>query len=152
MEHNHPIFGAVKIRMHLPRDEWEDGQRRCATSKFRGRGTCFELRYSLMIRERVPAHTTFENRGRVRVFCHRAEVEHPIVLSVASIQKPLRVFAFVSVKAFYTGRRVTHNNYPIREVDEILDVNPDEVPQMLRVLEMVSWWKAHLARGPTFHP
>jgi hypothetical protein len=91
----------------------------------------FNPRYSLVIWEWVPAHATLENRGRVRVFCHRTEVEHPVVLPMASIQKPLRIFAFVSIKAFHAGRRVAHNDHPIRDVYEIFDVNPSGIPFIL---------------------
>jgi hypothetical protein len=114
------------------------------------------LQYSLVIWEWVPAHAILKNRGRVRVFCHGTKIEHPVVPSVACIQKPLCVFAFVSVETFHTGRGVTHNNYPIREVHEIFGVGPGEIPPMLRVEKCfgdgVSWREAHLARGPAFHP
>ena len=84
-----------------------------------------------MIWERVPAHAILKNRGRVRVLRYRAKVEYPVILPMAGVQKLLCVFAFISVKAFHTGRGVTHNNYPIRDVYEILDVNPGTVPSPL---------------------
>ena len=81
-----------------------------------------------MIWEWVPAHPTFENRGRIGVFCHRTKVKHPVVLPVPGIQEFLSIFAFVSVKSFHAGRGVTHNDHTIRDVDEILDVNLIEIP------------------------
>ena len=80
------------------------------------------LRHSLVIWKRIPAHATLKNRRRVRVFCHGTKVEHPVVLSVACVQKPLCVFALVSVQAFHTGRRVAHDDHPIRNVHEIFGV------------------------------
>lgn len=95
----------------------------------------FRLYRSLMIREWVPAYATLKDRGRVRVFCYGTEVEHPVVLPMACIQEPLCIFASVSVKAFHTGCRVTHNDDSVRDVDEIFGaINPSEVTQMSGVL------------------
>ena len=41
---------------------------------------------------------------------------------MSGIQEFLRIFAFVSVQSFHAGRRVTHHDHTIRNVDEILDV------------------------------
>ena len=76
---------------------------------------------SLVIWEWIPAHAILKNRGGVRVLRHRAKVEHPVILPVVCIQKPLRIFAFISVKAFHTGRWVTHNDHSICDVGEILN-------------------------------
>jgi len=150
VEHRHSVFGAAKIRVHLPHDEREDSQRRYTVSNFKTQADLVRLQYSLVIWEWVPAHATLEHRGRVRVFCHRTKIEHPIVLSMACIQKLLCVFAFVSVETFHTGRRVTHNNYPIRDVYEIFDAC--EISPTLRVEECFGDGEAHLVRGPAFHP
>ena len=75
---------------------------------------------------------------------------------MAGIQKLLRIFAFISVESFYTGRGVTHNNYPVCDVYEILNVYPNGVPSTPMVEQYsgdtVSWCEAHLARGPASHP
>jgi len=146
VEHRYPIFGATEIRVYLPRGEREDGQWRCAVSNFRIHADMARLQYSLVIWEWIPAHATLKDRRRVRVFSHRTKIEHPIVLSMARIQKPLRVFAFISVETFYTGRRVTHNNHPIRDVYEIFSVGPSEIPPTLRV-EKCFWGRCELACG-----
>ena len=57
------------------------------------------------------------------------EVEHPVVLSVACIQQPLRVFALVSAETLRTGRRVARDGRPIRNVHQVFDViESGEVP------------------------
>ena len=87
-----------------------------------------------MVWEWVPTHATLENRGGVRVFCHRTEVEHPVVLPTSCVQKPLRVFTFVPVETFHAGRRVAHNDQSIRDVNEIFDdANAIEVSSGFRV-------------------
>lgn len=73
----------------------------------------------LMIWERISTHSSTKDFRRVRVLLDWAEVEYPVVVPVAMVEKFLRIFASVAVQAFYAICGISHNYDTVCNVCQI---------------------------------
>lgn len=81
---------------------------------------------SLVVGEGIPADAPLEDVGRVRILFDRAEVEHPVVFAVATLEEADRVLSAVPVEAFDTGCRIAHDDDLVCHIDEVCGVSVSE--------------------------
>ena len=77
------------------------------------------FRRSLVIRKWEPADPSVKILSVIRVLFDRTEIEDPIVLPVSMVQKFLDVLSTISVKAFYSRCRISHDYDLISQINEI---------------------------------
>lgn len=72
-----------------------------------------------MIGEWISAHSPIKHTGGVGVLFNRTKIVYPKVLPVSMVQELLSVLSTITIEAFYSASRVSHDNYLICYIDEI---------------------------------